>query len=134
MTNMYTLDHSSITGYLRNSDPIKQYFCLFPFNNTSRPLIVPQEYLIHFDDFLLPCNIPTQFVKPLMLLNILSLLHLMIKTSLIIQLFTSKRTPTLNSSSFLPNPFRTWYKLNIKLDTNHTLHKFETLLTNFPLS
>ena len=46
MTNMYTLDHSCITGYLRNYDPIKQYFCLLPYNNTSRPLIVPQEYLI----------------------------------------------------------------------------------------
>ena len=34
-------------------------------NDTSRPLIVPQEYLIHFDDFLLPCNIPTQTIKPL---------------------------------------------------------------------
>ena len=65
MTNMYTLDHSCITGYLRNYDPMKQYFCLLPNNNTSRPLIVPQEYLIHFDGFLLPCNIPTQIVKPL---------------------------------------------------------------------
>ena len=65
MTNMYTLDHSCITGYLRNYDPIKQYFCLLPYNNTSRPLIVPQEYLIHYDDFWLPCNIPTQIVKPL---------------------------------------------------------------------
>ena len=65
MTNMYTLDHSCITGYLRNYDPNKQYFCLLPYNNTSRPLIVPQEYLIHYDYFLLPCNIPTQIVKPL---------------------------------------------------------------------
>ena len=65
MTNMYTLGHSCITGYLRNYDPIKHYFCLLPYNNTSRPLIVPQEYLINFDDFLLPCNIPTQIVKPL---------------------------------------------------------------------
>ena len=65
MTNIYTLDHSCITGYLRNYDPIKQYYCLLPYNNTSRPLIVPQEYLIHFDDFLLPCNFPTQIVKPL---------------------------------------------------------------------
>ena len=65
MTNMYTLDHSCITGYLRNYDPIKQYFCLLPYNNTSRPLIVPQEYLIHYDDFLLPCIIPTQIIKPL---------------------------------------------------------------------
>ena len=65
MTNLYTLDHSCITGYLRNYDPIKQYFCLLPYNNTSRTIIVPQEYLVHFDDFLLPCNIPTQIVKPL---------------------------------------------------------------------
>ena len=65
MTNMYTLDHSYITGYLRNYGPRKQYFCLLPYNNTSRPLFVPQEYLIHFDDFLLPCNIPTQIVKSL---------------------------------------------------------------------
>ena len=65
MTNIDTLDHSCITGYLRNYDPIKQYFCLLPHNNTTRPLNVPQEYSIHFDDFLLPCNIPTQIVKPL---------------------------------------------------------------------
>ena len=38
---------------------------MHPYNNTSRPLVVPQEYFIHFDDFLLPCNIPTQIVKPL---------------------------------------------------------------------
>ena len=44
MTNIYTLDHSCITGYLRNYDPIKQYYCLLPYNNTSRPLIVPQEH------------------------------------------------------------------------------------------
>ena len=65
MTYLCTLDHSCIPGYLRNYDLIKQYFCLLPYKNTSRPLIVPQEYLIHFDDFLLPCNIPTQIVKPL---------------------------------------------------------------------
>ena len=65
MTNMYTLDHSSITGYLRNYDPMKQYFCLLQYNNNSRPLIVPREDLLPFDDFLLPCNIPTQIVKPL---------------------------------------------------------------------
>ena len=65
MTNMYILDHLYITGYPRKYDPIKQHFCLPPYNNTSRPLILPQEYLIHFDDFLLPCNIPTQTVKPL---------------------------------------------------------------------
>ena len=51
MTNMYTFYHSCITGSLRNYDPIKQYYCLLPYNNTSGPLIVPQEYLKHFDDF-----------------------------------------------------------------------------------
>ena len=65
MTSLNKIDHSKITVYLRNYDPIKQYFCLSPHNDTSRPLIVPQEYLIHFDNFLLPCNIPTQIVKPL---------------------------------------------------------------------
>ena len=65
MSNLYTIDHSKKPGYLRSYDPIKQYFCLLPHNDTSRPLIVPQEYLIHFDDFLSPCNIPTQIVKPL---------------------------------------------------------------------
>ena len=38
---------------------------MLPFNDTSRPLIAPQEYLRHFDDFRLPCNIPTQIVEPL---------------------------------------------------------------------
>ena len=65
MTNMYTLDHSCITGYLRNYDPIKQCSCLLPYNKVSRPLIVPQQNLIHYDDFLLPCNIPTQIAKHL---------------------------------------------------------------------
>ena len=65
MTHLYTIDHSRITGYLRNYDPIKQYFCLLPYNDTSRPINVPQEYLIHFDDFLLPCNVPNIIAKPL---------------------------------------------------------------------
>ena len=69
MTTMYTLYHSCVTGYLRKYDPIKQYFCLLPYNNTSRPLIVPQGYLIHFDDFLLPCNIPIQIVKSFTVIN-----------------------------------------------------------------
>ena len=65
MTNLYTIDHSKRTGCLRNYDPIKQNFCLLPHNNTSRPLIVPKEYLICFDDFLRPCNNPIQIVKSL---------------------------------------------------------------------
>ena len=64
-THLYTIDHSRITGYIRNYDPIKQYFCLLPYNDTSRPVIVPQEHLIHFEDFLLPCNVLTIIPKPL---------------------------------------------------------------------
>ena len=122
MTNMYTLDHSCITGYLRNYDPIKQYFCLLPYNNTSRPLIVPQEYLIHYDDFLLPCNIPTQIAKPLTVIKHLYLLHLTIKIERTIQHSTSKRIPTTNFSLSLPKLSLSWYKLNKKLNINHTLH------------
>ena len=40
-----------------------------PYNDTSRPIIVPQEYLILFDDFLLPCNIPTIIAKPLIVIK-----------------------------------------------------------------
>ena len=65
MAPLYTIDHSRITGYLRNFDPIKQYFCLLRYNDTSRSIIVPQEYLIHFDDFPLPCTVPTKIAKPL---------------------------------------------------------------------
>ena len=65
MTKLYTLDHSCKTGFLRNYNPIKQYFRLLPYNNTSRTFIVPREYILHSDDFLLPCNVPTQIVKPL---------------------------------------------------------------------
>ena len=65
MTHLYTIDNSRITGYLRNYDPRKQYYCLLPYNDTSRPNILPQENLIHFDDFLLPCSVPTIITKPL---------------------------------------------------------------------
>ena len=65
MTKFYTIDQARITGYLRNYDPMNQNFCLLPFIDTSRPLSVPQEYIIHLDNFLLPCEIPTQIVKSL---------------------------------------------------------------------
>ena len=71
MTHLYTIDYAHITGYLRTYDPIEQYFCLLHYHDTSCPLIVPQEYLIHFDDFLLSCNIPTQIVKPLTVIKYL---------------------------------------------------------------
>ena len=64
MTHLYTIDNSKNTGYIRNYNSVKQNFCLVPHNDTSRPLIVPQENLIRLDDFLLPCNIPTPIVKP----------------------------------------------------------------------
>ena len=38
---------------------------MFPYNTFSCPLIVPQQDLVHIDDSLLPCNIPSQIVKPL---------------------------------------------------------------------
>ena len=116
MTNMYTLDHACITGYLRNYDPIKQYFFLLPYNNTSRPPIVPQEYPRHFDDFLLPCNIPTQIVKPFTLY----LLRSTMKIKPTIQLYTNKHTPTMNFYLLQQKPFRLWYKQNIKQNTNQT--------------
>ena len=63
MTDLYTIDHSKLTGYLRHYDPIYQYVCLLPRNDTSRPLTVPQEYLIKLDDFSLLDDIPLQIVK-----------------------------------------------------------------------
>ena len=133
MTNMYTLDHSCITGYLRNYDPIKQYFCLLPYNNTSRPLIVPQEYLIHYDDFCCPATFLLKLQNLLLLLNTSFLLHLTIKIERTIQHSTSKRIHTMNSSLSLPKLPLSWYKLNKKLNINHTLHLKKTLLTNFLL-
>ena len=74
MTHLYKKHLSRITGYLHNYDPIKQYFCPLPYNDTSKPSILPQENPNHFDDFLLPCKIPTQVIKPLTV-NTLFLLH-----------------------------------------------------------
>ena len=133
MTNMYTLDHSCITGYLRNYDPIKQYFCLLPYNNTSRPLIVPQEYLIYYDDFLLPATSLLKLQNLLLSLNTSFLLHLTIKIEHTIQHSTNKRIPTMNFSLYLPKLSLSWYKLNKKLNINHTLRPSKTLMTNFPL-
>ena len=131
MTKMCTLDHSCITGYLRNYDPIKQYFCLLPFNNTS--LIEPQEYLIHYDDFLLPCNIPTQIVKPLNVIKHLVSSPLDDKDR---TYYTAlyKQTYSYNELLFISaKTIFLWYKLNKKLNINHTPHRKEMLLTNFPL-
>ena len=72
--------------YVRNYDPIRQYFCLLPYNHTSRTLIVSQEQLVHFDDFLLHCNVPTTIVKPPVSSNNLCPFLLMIKESHIKQL------------------------------------------------
>ena len=39
-----------------------------PRIDTSHPHIIPQEIPINFDDFLLPCDIPTQIVKALIVI------------------------------------------------------------------
>ena len=130
MTNRYTLEHSCITGYLQNYDPIKQYFCLLPYNNTSRPLIVPQEYLIHFDDFMLPCNIPTQIVKPLTVIKHLVSSPLDDKDK---QYYTAiyKQTYSYNELLFISaKTISFMVQAEHKQNTNHTPHQFETLLTN----
>ena len=61
MTHLYTIDHSH--HWL--STKLRPYETLLPYIDTSRPIIIPQEYLIHFDDFFLPCNVPTIISKPL---------------------------------------------------------------------
>ena len=133
MTNMYTLDHSCITGYLRNYDPIKQYFCLLPYNNTSRPLIVPQEYLIHYDDFLLPCNIPTQIVKPLNVNKHLVSSPLDDKDR---TYYTAlyKQTYSYNELLFISAKTIS-FMVQAEQKTEHKLHSspIKKLLTNFPL-
>ena len=46
----YHIDPEKTKGKIRNYDPIKQYFILQPKSDPTRPLIVPQEYLINNDD------------------------------------------------------------------------------------
>ena len=65
MTYLYTIDHSRVTGHLRNYDPIKQYFCLLQNIDISRPLFVLKEYLIHFDAFLQLFDVPTKIATSL---------------------------------------------------------------------
>ena len=135
MTHLYTIDHGRITGYLRNYDSIKQFFCLLPHNDASRPLIVPQESLINFDDFLLPCNIPTQIVKPLTVLKHLVSSPLDDKDK---SYYTAlaKQSHSYNKLLFLSAKIiNKWYKQNKKQNINHLLlnlpHLFATLLENF---
>ena len=121
MINLYTLDHSRTVGYLRNYDPIKQYFCLLPHNETSRPLEVPQNYLIHFDCFLLPFNILTQMVKSLNLIRHLVSSPSDDKDSSYCTAF-SKRSYSENelfSSQQKLHPL--WYNLKTKRNRNHLL-------------
>ena len=132
MTNLNTIDHARISRYLRNYDPRKQYFCLLPFNDTSRPRIVSQEYLIQFDDFLLPCNTLTQIVKPLTgIKHTVSSPRDDKDKSYYTALSLNNHTHTMDSSSFLPKPFLIWYKQNTRQNTNHIHHLFEILLRNF---
>ena len=132
---MYTFDISCITGYLRNYNPKKQYFCLLPNNNTSCPLVVPQEYLNHFDDFLLPCNIPTQNVKPLTVIKHLESSPLEDKDK---SYYTAlyKQTYSYNEPLFISAKIFS-FMVQAEHKTEHKSHtspnQFETLLTNFPL-
>ena len=119
MTNFYTIDHARITGYLRNYDPVKQYFRLLPFNDTSR---TSPEYLIQFDDFLLPCNIPTQIAKPLIVIKHLVYSPLDDKDKSYYTAVSNIRIHVMNCSSFLPKSFLTWYKQNKKLNINLLLN------------
>ena len=134
VTHLYTIDHSRITGYLRNYDPIKQYFCLLPYNDTSRPIIVPQEYLIHFDDFLLPCNVPLSYQNPSLLLNILFLHLSPTKGNLIIQHYRNNHTHITNYCSSLQTSSPSWLrqkKPNLRHNTlllNNTLQNYQQLL------
>ena len=108
MTNLYTLDPSKSAGNLRIYDPIKQYKCLIPHNDTSCSLIVAQEYLIHVDVFSLPCNIPTQQSNNSQFLSILWLRLSTTKTfhtkPHILHIQIAKMSPSL----FQQTSFRSW--------------------------
>ena len=113
---------------------MKQYLCLLPDNDTSRPLTVPQEYLIHLDDCLLPCNIPTQIVKPLTVIKHIVSSRLDDKTNHTIPLLLNNRTHTTNCSLFQPKLLHTFNKQNKKQNINHLIlkmpHLFERLEKN----
>ena len=60
----YRIDQKALQGTIRNYDALKQYYLFTPNLNPSRPLIVPQEYLIISNDALLPANIPSTVSTP----------------------------------------------------------------------
>ena len=97
MTNLKTIDYSRITGYLCNYDTLEQYLCLQAPNGSSRPLSVLQECLLHFDDFLLPCNVPILIVKPLAVIKHLVSAPLDDKEKLYYSALSKKDTHTVNS-------------------------------------
>ena len=139
MTNLYTIDRPRLTGYLRHYDPIKQSFCLLPYNVTSRPFILPQEYLLHFDDFLLPCNVPTQIVKPLTVIKHLVYSPLDNKDKFIISFLLNNHNPLTNCSLLLPKIISYMVKTEHKAEhkpppiehispTRNTCEKFSSVL------
>ena len=112
------------------------YF-LTMYNDTSRPLNEPQEYLIHFGDFLLPCNIPTQIIKPLTVIKHLVSSPFGDKNK---SYYTAlaKQSHSYNELHFIDMhsaKFISWYKLNKKHIINHLLLNIlrlsEILLKNF---
>ena len=71
MTKYYTVKYYRITG--GHIFPIKRNYCFFlPQNDMSRPLFIPQEHIVHLDDFLLPCNIFAQVIKLIAGINLLA--------------------------------------------------------------
>ena len=133
MTNLYTLDHSCITGYetmiLSNNTTAFYYKTLHHVH-----LLYLKNTLYTSMIFCFLVTFPLKLSNLSLLLNISFQLHLTIKIKHIIQLYKNKHTPTTNFSSLQSKPFCLWYKLNKKLNINSTPHQSKMLLTNSPQS
>ena len=134
MTNLYTIDHSRVTGYLRNYDPIKQYFVCFLLLILHVHLLYLKNISYILTIFYCPAILPLKLWNFSLSSNISFLLQLMIKTNLTILLSLNNLIHILHYSSFLPKLPLIWYKLNKRLDASllllNTPHQFEMLLKN----
>ena len=129
MTLLHTIDHSRITGYLRSYDPKKQYYCLLPYNDASRPIMFLQKYLIHFDDFLYLAMFVLSSLNLSLSSNTLFPHLSMTRKSLIIQLCQSKLIPAMIFSSFLLTSSLSWLKPK-QLDLKHSIPLLNNTLLN----
>ena len=120
--------HQTYTNFLQYTKPQNHIFCQLQIYITvhndkySRPLIVPQEFLIHYDDFLLPCNIPTQIAKPLTVIKHLVPSPLDDKDR---TYYTAlyKQTYSYNELLFISaKTISFMVQAEQKLNINHTLH------------